>query len=105
MKATVPSVPRQSGVVKISKLGMLWPVPPSHCRVGPTVNWRSIPSPSTCRRSIWSLFSRCLMRLISLNTSRQRLIGLGSSRKHASMIWPQYFSCESRASLAIAGVP
>ena len=48
MNAIVPSVPRQSGEVKISKLGMFLPVPPSQRRCSPIVTRRSMPSPSTC---------------------------------------------------------
>ena len=99
-------MPRQSGLVKISKLGMLRPLPPTQRRRSPSVMRRSTSSPTTCRRSIGSALRRVdVARRSGSLTSRQRAIGSASSRKQASMICCQYSSSRSPASAAIAGVP
>src|SRR3989344_432081 len=102
-----PFVPRQSGEVNISKLGMLRPDPACHARFSPSVYQMSMSGPFAWSLSIFgeSLFKRLRYFSISRYTLFHFAIGFLSSRKHALIIWFQYAFSESPASCAIAGVP
>src|SRR3989338_4366794 len=100
-----PDVPRQSGEVKSSKLGMFRPLPPIHRRCLPRCIHRAASGPLTGSFSMGSEFY--FLRVFSSfpYTFFHSRIGFFLSKKHARIISSQYAFSESLASRAMAPVP
>ncbi len=80
LKRIQPFVPRQSGEINNSKLGILRPLPPSHLLFFPSLTCKSASSPSTWRDSIERELSLSFVPSICVKSFCHFAIGSSTSR-------------------------